>query len=468
MSTRPMRLMCLVVAWCGPVTAVDCGSPVDTLPRHPADSGTLPLTLNLSPNCNHILGISWRPMTHFISNLLSRLSSLIFFLLSSNITNSLILTMADIPNELFAEILSNLPARDLASTSLVTRRLRALSLPLLYRAPHLTTNIRAHGSFQQFLRTLHTPGHTYLGSFLVRLTITWTHDPAIDLHPSSDMCPSELDQLVHLLPLLPRMTGLHLLGPPYLPRNISPRLHHPQPVLPASALQSLRDFTHRWLLPSDLLSTANLLTLLSLPRIRSLDLRQNRWHNLRDGVLPATCTSTLTHLTLRSDQFSVLPLHAVLCVTRALTHLAYLGAEGGVRADMAVLRRALLPVRESLVSLTITLPSHGAPAPSLGGFREWPALRELRCPMLVLVEPGAGNLVQALPRGIRELEIFRGCDWRMADVVLQVVGLLAAKEAVAPVLQRVTLCVGCPKRKRERKELRRAAWAVGVAVRMEM
>lgn len=413
-------------------------------------------------------------MTHFISNLLSRLSSLIFFLLSSNITNSLILTMADIPNELFAEILSNLPARDLASTSLVTRRLRALSLPLLYRAPHLTTNIRAHGSFQQFLRTLHTPGHTYLGSFLVRLTITWTHDPAIDLHPSSDMCPSELDQLVHLLPLLPRMTGLHLLGPPYLPRNISPRLHHPQPVLPASALQSLRDFTYRWLLPSDLLSTANLLTLLSLPRIRSLDLRQNRWHNLRDGVLPATCTSTLTHLTLRSDQFSVLPLHAVLCVPRALTHLAYLGAESGALADLAVLRRALLPVRASLVSLTITLPPHSPyggyhpPAGTLGGFREWPVLRELRCPMLVLVDAAAPSLAQVLPRGIRELEIFGHYDRRMAQVVAQVVGLLGAKETVAPVLQSVTVCVGYPKRKSERKELRRAAWAVGVSVRMEM
>lgn len=78
-----------------------------------------------------------------------------------------------LPNELFVQILSNLPNRDLASATRVCRRLFDISQPLLYREPRLIkNNYQRPTALKCFLRTLLTPACEFLGTH-VRSVLRW-------------------------------------------------------------------------------------------------------------------------------------------------------------------------------------------------------------------------------------------------------------------------------------------------------
>lgn len=386
-----------------------------------------------------------------------------------------------LPDELVAQILVDLPNNDLASTSLVSRRLHNISRPILYREPHLLIRDQHPTSFDIFFNTLLTPTNKSLGTHARCLTIDWKSHHIRDNYRDlpilaaarahsllGDTPLSEISQVVLLLQLMPRLQALHL-----------PLVHEPlscsfrqNPLHLKILPPTLRDFTYEWPAPSNLIGLGNLLTILRLPRIRSIVVDQICQSDLTDAenTLTATAagTSSLTHLTIRSGRTALQLLRSILGIPFALTHFVYQPFLAPMGFNFAAFGLALLPLQHSLTSLLLDFriisPRLWRPNPTtpIGSLRDWAALRTVTCTLGVLIGSDSHGLAAVLPAGIRELDILDDKEMPVGEAVKEVVALLGAAEMVRA-LERVRVYAGRMKSKRLRRRLRKACWAVGVA-----
>lgn len=387
-----------------------------------------------------------------------------------------------LPDELLEQILEDLRQRDLANISLVSRRLRNISQPLLYREPHLAITDQCPTTFDLFFGTLLTLASESLGRHARSLTIDWNsghiRDELRDLpilvpilaaarahFNLGDTRISEIRQVVLLLQLMPRLQALHL-----------PHLHHEVRSAITSHRQhletlppTLRDFTYEWPAPRKLLHLENLLTILGLPRIRSIvvdSISQSSFTDAENSLIAAAAgTSSLTQLTIRSGRTEPAVLQKIFSIPRALTDFVYHPYR---MSDFAAFGRALRPLQHSLTSVLLDFRLNGPqwlrrrPTATIGSLHDWAALQSVACTLRVLVGTDSYWLAAVLPAGIRHLEILDDGDVPVGEAVKEVVAMLEVADMV-PGLERVRVYAGRRKSKKLRKRLRKACWKVGVA-----
>lgn len=391
-----------------------------------------------------------------------------------------------LPHEILIEIFSLLCCIDLASTSRVSHRLRAVSEPLLYRSPSLYISDEEHVSqnFYMFLRTLLTPGCEVLATHVRHLTLEWddlehTPEPEIALFKAAasrlgitQPVVSGGGQAVLLLHLLPRLQILEV-DPPETPDAFSTFMDMQRDVLHTQmlplGLQSLREYFCCW---TGGVSPRTLLALLKLPCIRTIIVRFSNEPDFLSAMVDPDITSTVTNLRLLNSIVSSSSLACILKIPRALEQFAFF-----VRGfDLLSFGNALEPLRNTLQSLTLDFQcvcsrNYMAAADEIstypiGSLREWPVLYTVRCSMVALLGMGPQGdpprlLEYVLPATIRELEILSDQYWPPEEVVDHVVLLLERKEVMVPKLQKVVVLNNW-NRDPERQRLKDACEAVDV------
>lgn len=386
-----------------------------------------------------------------------------------------------LPNELIVQTLADLPNSDLASVSRVSRRLRNICQPRLYRDPHLRISERHQTSFDRYFSTLLTPACESLGSYARCLTIDWKsrflqhNDLDVPFRAAARIrfalgrttALSEIKQISLLLQLLPRLEALHI--------RVSFETANLKISTPMERYQylprTLRDFTYDWCASKNWITTENLLGVLLLPRIRSITISQLFSQPFPDAervrATAAAGTSSLTHLTIYSRRTEELALRYILSVPRALTHFSFKPVMVNLRFDFPGLGLALLPLKHSLSSLELDFRNTAGPrvledrTTTIGSLRDWAALRNVTCTLLGLLATDSPKLAWVLPAGIRTLEILGDRGMPLGQAMKEVVDLLAAREMV-PALERVCVYAGRNRSKKLRRRLKKACWAVGV------
>lgn len=381
-----------------------------------------------------------------------------------------------LPYQILVDIFSRLNKRDLGSASLASRRVSNIAQPLLYKDVCLVNRHRSPNPLHLFLRTLLTPGHG-LASSVRDLTIKW--DNAVKSQPERDItlfrsAQSRLRladsqefsggvQVELLLHLLPQLHALCLL-PPNMCDSFdrfmnSHDLQQSIPTLPI-AFQSLREFRCHWGDTDYAVSIETLVILLRLPYIRSINIptracSEATSHSVDAAIVAAAGTSTVTHLEFSRRQLPPSSLAGILRIPRALTHFSHYAERSDIATfELAEFGTMLEPLRRSLKALNLDIwdisPTAAAaarhqPVTAIGSLRDWPVLRTVKCPLLVLLgrqKNAMHRLADVLPAGLRELEILGDCYWPFKDAVHEVMVLLAQKERVLPRLQIVTVYGG--------------------------
>lgn len=398
-----------------------------------------------------------------------------------------------LPFELLTEILSHLPAADLARTALVSRHMHDVCMPLLYQAPvlHYSGRTTNRPPLQIFLWTILTPGRESLVTHVRSLRVHWSYNQHSMSCPSKDVIlnpvarrfglrsrvKSQGAQLALLIHLLPRLRVLTIAPPVRYSRftkHMNKRykqLLHPtrSPPLPL-VLQSLREFhsppNQSW----NGISQKTLLVLLLLPCIRVVDVQ------IADDDPDALCAmdtaavgpSRVTKLCLADANGAPGYLPRVFAVAGAVTHFSYATVRCPAVFGLEAFWAALRPLRATVVSLQLHISFvEVAPVGAGAGWslRDWAVLRKLSCSLDVFLgEDRTGStagLVGCLPVGIREVEVTGDSSLGHAAVVEHVLELLGRKNAVVPSLQTVAIR-GVDERVLE--ELKGEGAAVGVAV----
>lgn len=364
----------------------------------------------------------------------------------------------DLSYEILFSIFRSLSSADLVSVSRVSQRCHVISEPILYREPYLHSSTEAWrkpASIALFLRTLLTPGCERLASHVRIIDLDWG-DMYIDPNlrytgiiaviaaaalsrglTGGCVAGSPSAHLLFLMHLLPRLQCLVLVHCEYDVSNDVMAALAPSAPLPL-AFQSLTRFSHDAPYSSTGLSPALLLSLLQLPRMRTLCV------NVVDELgahFPADVrgTSGVTKLTLGYCTVTALSIALILSVPRALQEFTYYG--DCVEGFMDILP----PLRPTLTHLHLDLLDDGDPRQTLY-LREWPLLSTLKCPWTPIIgDPIEGRadgrtIVEALPLSIRQLEI-------LDDTLLQgraverVVGMLEQKRSMMPYLQKLAIHV---------------------------
>lgn len=374
-------------------------------------------------------------------------------------------TLEQLPREIAAEILSNLHCSDLASTSRLSRRMNAISEPLLYKVPVLTN----YGNdkppcLQIFLRTLLSPGGGRLATYVQSINMErqpWTachdKDPERSLEQSTDIAlfkaaatpfglrddigfqDSQIMLLLHYLPHLHALRIIPLDGSDdpsagLFDEDIDPQIDNLPP-----GLQQLREFRCFSRDTDGGVSPNTFLTLLQLPCIRTIKVHitYEMGISLRSAAAAAG-TSVVTDLRLTNGTLSLEPLQCILRIPIALTSFSY--SAGSPHPDFDI-GEALLPLRATLKFLRIEFMHLTEP---IGSLREWAALRTLKCSLAVLLgkwqERESLRLVDVLPLGLRELDVRSDPYWSVDAALDQKMELLMEKETVRPELK--VLAVG--------------------------
>lgn len=378
-----------------------------------------------------------------------------------------------LPSEILVEILSSLPAADLASTSCLSHRLHAISQPLLYAAPRLTTcddvvPAAPPSSLEIFLAGLLTARGKTRTTMVRSLTLSWTNatthpigprpHPLLDdlalltPAPSPFALSSQLanTQLMLLLVRLPRLQALHVTDINRATETFDNFIVEATTwLMPHSyTFRSLREVRFRSIYLAYGVSQQTLHTLMTLPAIDDIDVSLST-REYFDPSAYTGCSSTLTKLRLSDTTVCCHELKWILHVPRALTHFSF------SLADRFDFRPALAPLRGSLRCLCLQAVYSGGLRPeeelvdvAVGSLREWTCLRTLRCAMVLLLGYGLQrerlSLVDVLPVGLCELEFFCDDEYTVERVVVEIVELLARKAELVPALKRV-----------------KVAWAVG-------
>lgn len=363
----------------------------------------------------------------------------------------------DFPPETLRNIFSSLSQADIASASLVSRRWQAISEPILYQEPILKQQYstsffgpRPHG-LELLLRTFLAPGCGRLASHVREIYVRWCRS-IVDLTPArrstlsiiaaaesrfgvphSSVYGSPDSQVVLLMHLLPRLRGL-VLGFPDERDSFDDFLDtigpaHPPPL----AFQSLETFCS----DSYGLRPGVVLALLQLPCLHTLEIQV---HGQFDGPFPADVhgTSCVTALSLWSGDISAALLDFLLSVPSALEKLAYHGP------CMVGFVDVLWQLRATLTDLHIGFGDTENPPASAHSLRAWPVLRDVACPLELLVgcvgAPLGWQLAERLPVCIQVLRIVNWeCgsdeDWSAEHAVQDLVQLVSGGMPMVPSLR---------------------------------
>lgn len=373
------------------------------------------------------------------------------------------------PHEITAEILSYLPQSDLISTCSLSRYMRAISQPVLYRAPILAYNeAEPPTPLQKLLRTLLSPGGETLAIYVHSFSIVYDGDDDNldddDDEPdtpddSPGLTPDALStlamlvaaatplglqqylkyqdgQLLLLLHLLPRLKILHFIPLHECGQSFFDFIDADMVALPADTLpHGLRQLREFWCpAGGDAgISPSNLLTVLSLPCIRKIHTQVVKASSICfETAKLAVATSTVTNLLFTEADNSQRSLECILKIPIALTHFAYSTGFSYPTFHMGV---ALQPLRASLKHLHLEFKD--VPL-EVGSLRDWPALQTIRCSLTVLLGKGpqkdSPRLSDVLPVGLRELAILRDRYWPVAVEVGMEVELLGQKAISVPAL----------------------------------
>lgn len=403
------------------------------------------------------------------------------------------MTLLDqIPNELLEEIFSSFDSPDLASISLVSRHLHVVAEPFLYRVVRLTYHGSTPSAFRLFSRTI--LDRSELARYVQVLALRWIitevaeirirgcdmvhftslgnqvvpREPqtysasgsgTIELSKTSkwieyltvawrkwrnkyDIFNSVADALL-LFYLLPSLQCLDVLAPGDTLEAITDFLRNhyglPHGSLPMS-FHSLRELRLKcsergsFICPFSMLASFQLCSLRKL-NISHLDMNEPK--SLDNGSKPGT--SPITHLSIRPNRSSKALLATTMAYPRALTHLELVYTIGNNNSFQGPLfGTTLQPLRDTLQQLTIYLVNYPkirlyhATNYIIGSLRDWPFLRRLRCPLVVLLgrewEPGVYALGELLPKVIVQFVVEVDGFCGLNNVVDEVVGLVRRKK----------------------------------------
>lgn len=361
------------------------------------------------------------------------------------------LDLQDFADEIFLEIFSNLLCPELARACHLSRRLGALAQYVLYRTPSIVGS-QTNEFLEQFLRTILS--RPLLARYIRHLTLDGllgqqyplsdtyhslftSAARRLELPYSMELSDHLLQLLLHLLPNLHALT---------IVRDISDRFHEfiMDNVIDdqtSSLPVGFRSLRHVHFSSNGRVGlTPNMLmNLFRLPRIRTIAV-----HIASDFTLgPSTgFSSTVTQLTLRSASLSICSLAQIFQIPRALTHLSL--AEWDILDTPfhgPELGQALQCVSSTLQHLQLSIRDYTNMGPTViddwqpntvGSFRNWPVLTTLRCPLTLLLgqgpEAGTARLVDALPLGIKELEIEADQHWSRRAALDEIVDLVDRKD----------------------------------------
>lgn len=367
--------------------------------------------------------------------------------------------LEQLPLEISGEILSYLPCADLLKISRLSHYMHAVSQPLLYKTPHLTSaDGKTKSSLQIFLEALLSPGGEKLATYVRSLHVQWDsqYKSETDISLLTEAASRlglhlpltwEDGQLVLLLHLLPRVLDLELSPPGEGDDRVLDLIASQTPEIRGTPIPlGLRHLRRFRCTPNHAYNGVNprtLLTLLQMPTMRDLDVRIIDTDAL---TLPdfdaAACTSAITHLRLWGTDLSAESLTRILAVPAALTHLTYFAQ--GTAFHVADFGAALLSLKNTLQALHLdfygiarpwNIPSDGA----IGSLRGWPALHIVRGSMMGFLGRGQTPVVpvlaDVLPEGITEFEILRDRYWLVAEVKDLMMQLVRQKAACVPALQ---------------------------------
>lgn len=385
-----------------------------------------------------------------------------------------------LPNEISNEILSYLPQSDLVSTSRLSRRMSAVSQPLLYTAPTLThDNNLTTPSSAAFLRTILSPGGHILATCVRSLQVqlngwgwSWLTNPEHDEEDDRGDAISEPERQhkcdIELLAAAATRIGYANHNNPdaqvmlllsYLPRLhtlcITPTGNNGAPI------PSGRENLNRWMdnLPLGLqlrefrchvrqhyggLSLGALLAILSLPSIRKVDVRISGRSTIDyDTNTVAPASSMITDLRFFQTTLTQQDLEFILKIPVALEYFSHTSQAHYRPVDLGY---ALQPLKTSLKhlhlrSLRVTKP--------IGSLRDWSELQTLSSSLTLLLgkmpqqgmETGTLSLAEVLPTGLRKFQIHRESYWSVEAEEYQAVELLRQKKAVLPRLETLVMAM---------------------------
>lgn len=373
--------------------------------------------------------------------------------------------LEQLPLEISAEILSYLPCVDLAKTSRLSHHMHAVSQPLLYKAPTLTSaDGKTKSSLQILLEVLLSPGGKTLAGYVRSLHVQWgsrcesSSDISLLTEAASRLglqlpLTWEDAQLVLLLHLLPRLHALNLSPPDEGDDRLIRLIHAQTPTLPGTTpppgLRHLRRFQCSPEKKNEGVSPSILLTLLTMPCMREIDVRVVDEDTIDLHEFEAAASkSAVTHLRLLGSDLYAQSLTCVLNVPAALTHFTF-SAHGNFH--MARFGEALQPLKHSLQFLHLEFfgrwmysirPDDG----SIGSLRDWAALRTVQGSLMAFVgryqSKDTPRLADVLPAGIRDFEILRDHYWSFTEAVGKMRELVVQKSALVPELQRLAADLG--------------------------
>lgn len=405
------------------------------------------------------------------------------------------------PDEIILEIFAYLSCSGLASTSRASHHFHAISQPLLYRAPVLINNLRTQDTLEIFLNSLLTPGREWLAYHVQSLTLQLYY-PQASLRITPEIATvasrfminwrrltAQYTYLVILLNLLPRLRTIDF-SPLHSNRSFGQFLRetrlaplitfHPE-ALPI-AFQSLREFRCIQRDNSNGLTAVALISFMNLPSIRTMEIHLDTADN---SYLP-TCTgnppSTVTDLRLSYEGAIFWALQTILKMPRALERFSctVTSDEGYFpKNSLEPLRNSLRSLRLDFTKVTETYSSEyddddddddgdDPAALVINPLRDWPVLRTVMSSLMPLLGVGLWpylpRLVDALPVGIRELEILSDYYWSPAETVREVLEMLGEKVVMVPALEKLAVLTAERMKPEEIERLRVACEAAGVTL----
>lgn len=370
----------------------------------------------------------------------------------------------DLPNELLCEILSNLRSTHLTRVARVSPRLYAVCMPLLYKAPTVMSEGRTSHFLERFTRTLLSQGHESLANHVTSLKLRWDHhDDAPELTPRiaayasrrgllSLWMASQDVRFCVLLHLLPRLSVLNISAPHYF-HAFEQFMRAQRSLHPAArplGFQNLRELYCVWNNHEQGITRKALVVFMGLPSIRTINVPISE-ESYPHSHLPVPPTSPVTDITLYYDSTTIWSVPRFLQLPIALQRFTFHidSPDGGFH--LQGFGRAMKPLRQTLQYLHLDFSELGdtdsdesfghATVATIGSLRDWPMLRTVITSLMPLLgrglQPDSPRLVDVLPRGIRNLEIKDDYYWEEGDIVSQAMQLLAEKQLMVPMLEKL-------------------------------
>lgn len=379
-----------------------------------------------------------------------------------------------LPNEISIDILSYLPQSDLLSASSVSRRLNVVSQSLLYSAPVLINhNNISTSSTILFLRSLVSPRGNFLAACVHSVHVDLV-GPGGFIRTNSKHNDYDNEEDENSGPTRPEQNDISLLAAAATRFGYSnynnpgtqfalilfhlPRLHtlritderasyhymHNE-SLPihklALGLQQLREFHCCLQRNGGGLTLGDLRVLLWLPHIKKIELRIFGPSPIDSNIVDAApASSTVTDLRFAQSHLTQKSLEYILKIPAALDYFSYSAPSS--RHHHLDIGHALQPLKMTLKHLTIRFLQVTKP---IGSLHDWPALETLRCSLAVLLGKhpleGTLSLVDALPTGLRQLNIQNETFWPIEAESEQVLELLRRKTVVLPVLETLRVVI---------------------------